>query len=464
MLIMKHFITLLFVLLFLGINASHASVFAGEITFRQTGPLEIEASVYLYFRESAVPPQANYSPICWGDGNCTSIPITNGDDTDGDGFPDGQMIGHEYRLMVYTGTYTYEEAGTYTLSVRPAFRPSSILNLNAPNSDQVPFNVYATANVSETDQGNHAPILYEAPLIDEAVVNFPYRHTPNAFDPDGDEVRYQLETPTIDSTIAFPYYELPDVLLPGPDNQLSIDPLTGVLEWDSPQRSGRYVIAIKVSTFRDGILQDEIVRDMLIDVKDEMELPPWLDLSDETPLREISVGDTLRIDATASSLPEDDTVMISASGGPFDYFGGGASFDDSSTPPDAAGQFEWVAEPEDVREEPYQVVFVAREPTSRLSDLKAIRIKVNALTNTAEETTLPSALKAYPNPSKAIVHIELPAPDVRYQLTDAQGRKVGAGMFNKSTAELDIGSLPNGWYVLSCWQNGKYLGQVRLVK
>ncbi|NBC08319.1 MAG: hypothetical protein GVY26_14090, partial [Bacteroidetes bacterium] len=212
---MKHVIALLFFLLFLGVNVSHATVFAGEITFRQTAPLEIEASVYLYIRESAVPPQANYSPICWGDGNCTSIPITNGDDTDGDGFPNGQMIGHEYRLMVYTGTYTYEEAGTYTLSVRSYNRPSSILNMNSPNSDQVPFHTYATVQVAETAADNHAPILYEHPLIDEAVAGFTYRHTPNAFDPDGDEIRYQLETPTIDSTIAFPYYELPDALLTG---------------------------------------------------------------------------------------------------------------------------------------------------------------------------------------------------------------------------------------------------------
>ena len=136
---MKHLITFLLVFLFLGGNVSQASVFAGEITFRQTGPLEIEASVYLYFREGTVPPQGNYSPICWGDGNCTSIPITNGEDANGDGFPDGQIVGTEYRLMVYTGTHVYEEAGTYTLSVRSAFRPAGILNMNAPNSDQVPF-------------------------------------------------------------------------------------------------------------------------------------------------------------------------------------------------------------------------------------------------------------------------------------------------------------------------------------
>ena len=461
---MKHLITFLLIFLFLGANVSQASVFAGEITFRQTGPLEIEASVYLYFRESAVPTQANYSPICWGDGNCTSIPITNGEDANGDGFPDGQIVGTEYRLMVYTGTYVYEEAGTYTLSVRSAFRPAGIFNMNAPNSDQVPFHVYATAQVSETGESNHAPILYEQPLIDEAVVGFPYTHTPNAFDPDDDEIRYEFATPTIEAGIPFPGYLTPDGIAYGPNNQLSIDPLTGVVRWDSPQRPGRYVIAIKVSTFRDGILQDEVVRDMIIKVRDEMELPPQLHLSDDTPLREISAGDTLRISATASSLPENDTVVISASGGPFDYFGAGASFEDNSTPPDAAGQFEWVAEPEDVREEPYQVVFTAREPTSRLADLKAIRIKVNALTNTAKETTAPPTLKAYPNPSGGIVQIELSVPNARYQLVDARGRTVREGLFNSNPAELDVSPLPGGWYVLRCWQNGKYLGQVRLIR
>ncbi|HKK80470.1 MAG TPA: T9SS type A sorting domain-containing protein, partial [Phaeodactylibacter sp.] len=141
-----------------------------------------------------------------------------------------------------------------------------------------------------------------------------------------------------------------------------------------------------------------------------------------------------------------------------------ASFDSSSMLPNAAGQFEWVAETEDVREEPYQIVFVAREPTSRLSDLEAIRIKVNALTNAAEATTAPPTLKAYPNPSGGLVQIELPAPNARYQLLDAQGRTVRTGVLNGNPANLNISLLPDGWYVLSCWQNGQYLGQVRLLK
>ncbi|NBC09928.1 MAG: T9SS type A sorting domain-containing protein [Bacteroidetes bacterium] len=461
---MKHFITTLLFLICFCADASSITVYSGEITFRQTGPLEIEASVYLYIRESDVPAQIDSIAVCWGDGNCTDIPVVNGPDTDGDGIPEGQPVGEEYRLLLFSGSYTYSEAGTFTLSTRGPNRPSGILNLNTPNSDQVFFHVYANVQISETGGNNHAPILYEQPLIDEAVIGFPYTHTPNAFDLDGDEIRYEFATPTLDAGIPVPNYITPEGILSGPDNQLSIDPLTGVVEWDSPQRSGRYVVAIKVSTFRDGTLQDEVVRDMVIEVRDEMELPPQLHLSDDTPLREISVGDTLRISATASSLPENDTVIISASGGPFDYFGQGASFDSSSTPPDATGQFEWVAEPEDVREEPYQIVFVAREPTSRLSDLEAIRVKVNALTNAAEATTAPPTLKAYPNPSGGLVQIELPAPNARYQLLDAQGRTVRTGVLNGNPANLNISLLPDGWYVLSCWQNGQYLGQVRLLK
>lgn len=40
---------------------------------------------------------------------------------------------------------------------------------------------------------------------------------------------------------------MPDLISPGPDNQLSIDPISGDIEWDNPQRDGEYVMAMRIN-------------------------------------------------------------------------------------------------------------------------------------------------------------------------------------------------------------------------
>ena len=63
------------------------------------------------------------------------------------------------------------------------------------------------------------------------------------------------------------FYVFPDQISPGPNNNISIDPNTGDMIWDAPQRIGEYTVAILIQEFREGILVGEILRDMQIEVR-----------------------------------------------------------------------------------------------------------------------------------------------------------------------------------------------------
>lgn len=258
----------------LSLYATH--VIGGEITFRQTGPLTVEAEGHLYHKAINMPADRDTITLFWGDGFCERISRSNGPDLNGDGVPDGEIIpGTDAKLSIYRSEHTYEELGPYTLSITDPNRNGGILNVNFPNSDQVRFHVQSMVNVTNDDNPNHSPVSYEPLAVDNAMENRLFQYTPNAFDLDGDSIAYRLVTPLQDVDL-----EVPN---PGyPFSELSIDTVTGVVNFRT-DRAGEYVIAIEIRTYRNGELQDMVLRDMMIVCYATELLPPILSLSQLSP-------------------------------------------------------------------------------------------------------------------------------------------------------------------------------------
>ncbi len=426
------------------LNATHNR--GGEIIFQQTGPLTVRAEAHLYQKAVNMPANRDTLVICWGDGNCNKVTRINGPDVDGDGLPDGEPIpGTDAKLSIYGWEHAYDAPGTYTISLTDPNRNGGILNVNFPNSEQVRFHVQSQVTVTNDNTPNHSPILYEPLVIDRAAVSYTYRHTPNAFDPDGDSIAYRLITPYQDVNLLVPNYE--DSFY-----NISIDPVTGVLQFETPH-AGEYVFAIEVSTYRDGALQDIVIRDMSVFCGGEAPAPPLLSLSDPTPVQEVLVGDTITIDAAALSQPFGSPVHLTCTGGLFEYFGTPATFDSLNPAVQPIGTFQWVVEPEDQREAPYQIVFKARDDSNPigLSSLTPLRFRVvDQLTSTAP---LPGreALKLFPNPATASIQIEWPAgfQPTAFRIHNAAGQIVQSGAPPARQPRLSIPSLPSGWYVLA---------------
>ncbi len=364
---------LLFLFAFLSLyelaHATHNR--AGEITFRQLGTLTLEVTITTYTKASSVGADRDSILLDWGDGNMENLLRSNGN---------GQLLGNDVQKNTYVGTHIYPALGTYTLSMMDPNRIDGIININDPNSVIVPFYIQTRFTFTNTQfQGfNNSPQLLQPP-IDMGCVGQVFRHNPNAFDPDGDSLAYELIVPLEAEDDEVPRYEYPDEIDPV-GNSIFLDPVTGDFVWITPRRAGDYNIAILIKEYRNGQLINSIIRDMQILITTCDNVPPRINAPDEIC---VWAGDTIRFDVSAEApgFETDQKVLISALGGPLELNDTTIVFDVTPGYQDdtLTGTFIWPTKCNQISEQAYTIVFKAVDDffgTSGLADLKTVRIKV----------------------------------------------------------------------------------------
>ncbi len=357
---------------------------AGEISVEQVGDctssLTVRATIVTYTKASSVDADRDTLTICWGDGFCQRVVRANGPGNP----PQGEVLENNTKRNLYYATHTYPARGTYVISMTDPNRNGGILNVNFPNSEQIKFHLQTTYTFPNPQfQGcNNTPVLLQPP-IDIGCVGQRFIHNPNAYDQDGDSLSYEFIVPMQDVGLDVPNYQFPDAINPGPDNQLTIDPVTGDIVWDAPQRAGEYNLAMIIIEWRNGFPLDTIIRDMQILIQDCDNRPPEI----ETPFEEICViaGDTLEFAVTATA-PLDEAaqrVRLTALGGPFEEDFSPATFEvetNAFEEDPVTKIFRWVPSCESISEQYYSVVFKALDNffgnDQGLSTLKTVRIKV----------------------------------------------------------------------------------------
>ena len=386
-----YFISLLFSLIALPMAmATHNR--AGEITIEQVGncvtSLTIKATIVTYTKASSFMVDRDSLTIFWGDESPGArgqqvLRINGPIGTNGIG--KGELLENDTRKNIYVAFHTFPSRGTYVISMNDPNRNGGILNLNFPNSEQIKFHIQTTYTFPnpQVDGCNNTPILLQPP-IDIGCVGKPFIHNPNAYDADGDSLAYKLIVPFSDRGIQVPNYLFPNMISPGPKNNLSINEKTGEIVWDSPQRAGEYNLAMIIIEYRDGNPLDTIVRDIQILIQNCDNQPPKI----EVPYEEICVvaGDVLEFKVTATAPIEEtrQKVKLGALGGPFEVKLSPATF----TPNINTYQndpfvrtFRWETRCEHISDQFYTVVFRAvddfypRDSTG-LSVLKTVRIRV----------------------------------------------------------------------------------------
>lgn len=345
---------------------------AGEITIRQTGDLTIEVTVTTYTKTTSTQADRDSVRVFWGDGSFEYVYRVNGD---------GTPLPNNRKLNYYVASHTYPGRATYTISMMDPNRNGGILNVNPPNSEGVPFYIEATYTfLNPQFQGyNNTAILLQPP-IDFACIQKRYIHNPNAYDPDGDSLAFELIVPLQDSGVNVPNYIFPQQIEPGADNQLTLNPVSGDLIWMSPQIAGEYNIAFRVKEYRAGVLISSFIRDMQILVLMCENIPPEI-----TAPEEICVIAGERLELTIYVLDNDTSnqlVELTAAGGPFEVSGNKAVLEAGpggfQTQPFTA-KLIWEPQCEHIRDQPYTVIIKAVDnffDTTGLVDLHAIRIKV----------------------------------------------------------------------------------------
>ncbi|MCC7246329.1 MAG: gliding motility-associated C-terminal domain-containing protein [Saprospiraceae bacterium] len=367
---MKHLLTFLLVTITsTALWATHNR--AGEIHIEQIGPLTIRATIITWTKTSSVNADRDTLNICWGDGTpCEPVLRSNGG---GSGVP----LANDIKYNTYVAIHTFAGPATYRISMTDPNRVGGIINVNPPASDNVPFHIETIYTFQDQQFGgsNTTPYLLQQP-IDTACVGRVFKHSPNAYDKDGDSLSYKFIVPLFAVGGQVPNYTFPNQV-GGGNNSLSINVHTGEIIWNSPAVEGDYNLAFIVISWRNGVPIDTTIRDMQIFVEKCNNNPPVVTSKSKVC---VIAGDTLRLDVSATDPDNGQLVRLSAIGGPLTSVVSKATFTAPATAqtPPVNGFFEWPTVCEHISNQPYSVVFKAVDSLSKpqLADLKILEIEV----------------------------------------------------------------------------------------
>lgn len=336
---------------------------AGEITYTHAPTDEneyrYEVLITTYTKQSSTQADRDSLTINWGDNSSTVLARNNGPIVNG--VPNGEFIGNDIKVNTYSGFHSYPGPGTYLLWMQDLNRIDEIININFGNSIDVPFYIENTLKILDPQfySFNSSPQLLQPP-IDFGNVGAVFIHNPNAFDPDGDSLHYELIVPKLSTLSEVPNYFYPDQVSPGPENNMSLNPLTGEFIWDAPQEPGNYNIAILITEYRNGVCIGDLRRDMQIIVEETNNNPPEIvDLRDTCIIAGSALLDTMIV---ATDPDPGNLVSLSAIGSPFEVDNSPATFNITE---DSIGYvqalFNWQTNCSHILNQPYTVVFKAED-------------------------------------------------------------------------------------------------------
>ncbi len=319
---------------------------AGEITYRHVAGLSYEFTITTYTKVSGLSGDADRQRlgISWGDGTFDSLSRVSEIFLDAD-----------IKQNKYIGVHTYSAPFTYVVGVSDPNRIDNIININ--NSVNTLFYLEDTVKILDPNVigYNNSPQLLNPP-IEYGNVGQIFIHNPNAFDPDGDSLTFSIMSPLQASGLPVNGYTPPNLIFPGPDNQISINQQTGELKWESPQQAGIYNIVILIREYRAGILIGTVIRDLQIFIDATLNSPPVLNV----PIKICKIaGDTILFTATASDPNITDIVTLRANGAPFIVSNSPATFTVGSPANPVSGNFRWNTNCSHLIKNDYLVVFNA---------------------------------------------------------------------------------------------------------
>ncbi len=343
---------------------------AGEITYKQISSLGIEITIITYTKASSTAADRDSLEVSWGDGSMEFVKRDNSKT---------KFEVNDIKVNYYIAKHTYPGVATYSVSFLDPNRVGGILNVNYPNSIDIPFFITTTFTLLDMQfQGFNNSVILLQPPVDIGCVNKPFIHNPNAYDADGDSLAYELTAPLQGLNTPVPQYKFPDEIGTSVDNSFTINPLTGEIRWNSPKLQGEYNIAIRIKEYRNGRLINVILRDMQILIRACQNEPPIITADEEFC---VIAGEKISLEIGVDDPNQNQKVKFSATGGPFTVENpavliGPKLF--TSVP--FTEQLEWQTDCNHISDQYYQIVLRAADnffpDSTGLATLKTIRIKV----------------------------------------------------------------------------------------
>ena len=271
---------------------------AGEISFKQIGVNQYEITLITYTRIETDADRPIIE-INWGDGSIDSLNRS-------EGFP--EFIAFDINKNEYKSIHTFPGPGKYTVYLEDPNRNDDISNI--PNSVNVPFYIESEIVINPFLGNNNSPVLLNPP-IEEACANSIFQHNPSAFDEDGDSLVFSIIEANGLSGEPIPGYSFPE--------GVSINSKTGTLTWDKPTNTGEFNLAILIQEYRSGFLIGSMIRDMQVSVKECENNPPEIESLQDLC---VEAGTALNFKVIAIDNDTDQTITLTASGGPLSEVSG----------------------------------------------------------------------------------------------------------------------------------------------
>lgn len=196
-------------------------------TFTNTNPSLTQADrcdIIIYFgdNDSAVAPRVN---------GPSSLCVT----------ADGEPVGNFIKKNIYETTHTFPGNGTYIVSTEDPNRVAGICNI--PNSVDVSFFLRAELIISGFAANNSSPQYTGIPMVVDTIGLVSY-YTPALTESNGDSLSYELITPMANGV------PIVGFTLPANSTNFSINPITGLVTWNTPTMICNYVYAIQVKEWK----------------------------------------------------------------------------------------------------------------------------------------------------------------------------------------------------------------------
>lgn len=358
---------------------------AGEITYKRVEPFTkvvggITVQVYTYSitiikytDDGQGIADRCVDTVYFGDGERGIAPRTNGSTLPCKcGFINGVAVGcgsliineagagngYKVKMNIYTIVHTYPSAGSYLIRSLDPNRNAGVHNIK--NSVNLPFYIESLLIINNISGANSSPVFAFAP-IDRACLGTCFEHNPGAFDPDGDSLSYEITTSRGEDGKTVLGYFYPET---GSGGDFSINPVTGLLRWCTPQFTDEYNIAFIVKEWRKNTsgnyqMIGYVLRDMQVIVKTCPNLPPSITV----PELCVEAGKTVTANLVVKDPNHRDVVTVQGGGGAFAGPSPLPTFNPTSGVIDSLKGysfnvfFSWNTKCDHIRKQPYQTTF-----------------------------------------------------------------------------------------------------------
>ncbi|MCH8903190.1 MAG: T9SS type A sorting domain-containing protein [Bacteroidetes bacterium] len=309
----------------------------GSITYKHIAGLTYEVTVITYTKAIS----SDSLEISWGDGSLKLIPRTKID-----------TLLYDIKQNTYKDLHTYSSPSTYKISVENPNRIAGIKNIQ--NSINTPFYIESELYVPSNNDYNNS-VEFSALYIAFANQGRKFTFNISAFDEDKDLLSFELISCKGSGGADINGYWLP--------NGVSIDSVNGEILWDSPQQTGMYNFAIKISECRNNKIVGSVTVDFQIIVFSSpsnlqfLGLSSWPTDSTGTYIQFLNPNDSIQLILTAEDSIIPDSIHLLAYGEPF-MSGNNATFQtDSIWPSGIRKVFKWTPNNTHLRCSPYIITF-----------------------------------------------------------------------------------------------------------